>query len=625
MSKSRSVLKRLLPDSVVPRNAFDRSFIQSYHYSAGQIIPIMLEPVIAGSHNKINRRIFQRTAKVNTAAFSLLDTHLQFYYVPMTQILTRWEDMKLNIQDVNSSQLAGVSPGSAITAPSGVPTVGMDAIKAVINSSGYKDSLGYSGLQGALRLLDMAGYGNYPNATLINDTVKVNLLGLCAYQKVYYDHFRNTAYESNDPFAYNLDYSYYQNSNTIATAQVQRILKLRYVNYRKDYFMNLYPSLDYVVSNPAGLDWSLPKSIVDDNHSLTTPIGGTIDGETESDAARWTNGDSETTSLDPTGKPKVVYRTSGTLARFNGDGDFQSITHNHDVFGDAEFPANQIVGVLNAQTIRATFALDKLMRSSAYAPKHAKQQYEARYGIKYPSSPNECSYIGSFKNDIAIGEVTQMVNTASTGSNLGEIGGKGVGSGDFQKNELTFNAPKDGFIVGVCYTLPRTSYDSCMIKNYNLKSDREDFFIPEFMNMGLQPITQRELCNKLTATGTPTPTQIQAALNVIKGFIPRYQEYKLGIDINHGLFGRPAASYGGYASSLSAFTVHSNDSTYISDYSDPQDGVDASFFKVKPSDLDSIMESAFDSTDLNTDQFLTWLRLSFVSVQNMSVHGQPRL
>ena len=634
MSNKRGVYKRLLPDATVPRHAFDKSTVKAFHYSAGMLTPCYGAPALAKSRIEIDRGIFQRTNQVNTAAFATLDTHLMFYFVPLKSLFSRFEEMKLNIQDVDSTLLSGGNPSDGVGfVPSGVPVthlastgqVGGTSIQSAIynNNTAWKDAIGYDGPSGAFRLLDMFRYGNYPNQSYMSDSVEVNMLMPQAYQKVYFDNFRNTAYESNDPFAYNVDYAYAQNSGVIPEAQIRKILTLRYVNYRKDFMQNIYPGLDYVLSLPNGTSWSYPNWIQDNNAGSTSVISGEIDGETESDIGKWRYGSSSFEDSNPVVTGSTSLGDSLHVS-VNGNVPSTKLNHTHDIFGDAEFQAQYLVNAVNPQTIRAMFALDKLMRASAYAPKHMKQQYEARYGIKYPSNPCDSVYIGGWKNDILIGEVTQTVNTAQSGSNLGAIGGKGVGS-DPRSNKISFTAPVDGIIIGVIYTLPRTSYDSTFIGAYNLKHIREDFFIPEFMDMGLTPITQREINMNYKAGVTPDQqSDIMTAMNRIKGFRPPYEEYKTDVDSNHGLFARNPLAYGESANELSVYVVHSNNQSLVQT-SSGSDGLDYTYFKVKPADLDSIFTSSYDSTDLNTDQFWTYLRLNITVNQNMSIHGQARL
>ena len=60
-----------------------------------------------------------------------------------------------------------------------------------------------------VRLFDMLGYGlnstNISKFYHVLTSFNANPFRLLAYQKVYFDHYRNPLYELNDPSAYNID------------------------------------------------------------------------------------------------------------------------------------------------------------------------------------------------------------------------------------------------------------------------------------------------------------------------------------------------------------------------------------------------------------------------------------
>lgn len=568
MAKTNSVLGRPLPDASLPRNAFDRSFTVKCNWSAGMLIPVFCKNGLKGSHCKINRSVFMRTADVNTAAFTAIDTHIDFYAVPYRLLWSHYDNFQLNINDTNSSVLMmgnsvyqgeGYS-GIDFRVPNVVPSFNLN--QDTLPMSGITLDDGTSGVDGMFRLLDHLGYGNMWTSSG-SVTQVVNAFNLLAYQKVYYDHYRNTAYESNNPYAYNADYIYQDVQSALySSTQLRDLLTLRFVNYRKDYFQNIYPSLNYTVSSPSGFDWLLP-SVVGADTRAQQPLGSVNSGNSVS--------------------PSSYMRYGGFPSR-----------------------ANDII--ISAQSIRAMFALDKLQRASAYAPKHVKEQYEARFGIKYPSIlSSESQYLGSFKNDLIIGEVTATSNSANAAGNvdpLGTIGGKGVGADGF-RDDIEFNLTEDSVIIGMMYSLPRASYDSSFIQKFNLRQTREDFFQPEFMDLGLQPVYRKEW-NLINNT---------AINNRILGYTERYLEDKLSVDENRGLF------HFNYA--LGVFTTHTNQHSRGSAAA-VSDGVDYTYFKAFPSDLNDIFVTAYTGAEI-TDQFYGQFTFKFIANQNMSVHGQPRL
>lgn len=609
----KKVLGRPLPDASIPRNAFDRSYVRNFNHSVGMLLPVFCEPVIAGSTIKLNRQIFERTADVNTAAFNKLDTHIQFYAVKLKYLYSRWDDFKLNIQDLQTSAYNFVSNDFVRVpdVPSSIPTFDIHERFQLPDVADLKDGVGYSWVNGALRLLDLLGYNGYD---IYADSPQMNTLRLQAYQKVYFDHFRNTAYESNNPFAYNSDLFVQNNGSPVSEVVYNQFLKeimtLRYVNYRKDYFQNIYPALNYVTSDPSGLSWQLPSSLVGATGSSSFNVSGSgvLSGSTDTDFNRWFD---RTTSQPMVSGADIISATGGTYSSLqqSTSSNQHIVVHRHDVSGTAHLNTSANLNInpslYNVQAIRASFALDKLLRSSAYAPKHARDQYKARYGISGKGFDDHLSdFIGAFMNDITIGEVVSTSDTLNgdVGNRLGAIGGKGIGSGDYGRT-LEYTANEDSLIVGVCYTIPRTQYDGNRYDNWNMKSVREDFFIPEYMDLGLQPLYRGELYEGDEVTR-----------NFILGYVPRYQEYKLGIDVNNGLFIN--------GESLSPFVVHTN--AEERGLSPVGHGVNNNFFKVTPSDVDSLFVQSYDG-EQRSDQIYSNCRFMFVVNCNMSVHGQPRL
>lgn len=571
-----SVLSRPLPNASQPRNTFDRSFFKNLNWSAGMLLPVFCQFVPAGSKGVINRSIFMRTNAVNTAAFPQMDTHIDFYKVPLKLLMTRYGEFKTNTSDANSSSLVA---GGLSAPPSTMPWFNLGSLYSQYFTSANTtvDECGFLVREQSKRLIDLLGYNAsslYLGTTSSSALANMNMQSfrLQAYQKVYYDHYRNTAYESNDPAAYNADALYTGGTvnGEYGINDFAKLLRLHYVNYRKDFFMNMYPALNYVVSNPSGLQWLVPDNVV---------------GVTNSTNTSW-------------------WRVFGG----NATNPSASLSQVPAAFSNTQ--------VITSQSIRALFALDKLMRLSAYAPKHVKDQMEARFGVKVSNASSyESQYLGSFKNDIVIGEVTATAagTNGSESSALGEIGGRGVGAEPNGKDihfEVTGD-DNDSIIIGVMYTLARSVYDSFRVDAFNFKFNREDIFNPEFMDLGLRPITLKEVYTPSSSSTT------LAQLNTILGYVPRDQEYKLGIDENHGIFINGAT--------LSPFTNHTNVNISQRGHTLGTAGVNYSFFKISPSDLNAIFAQNFVETSQSTDQFFGKISFKFIVRQNMSVHGQPRL
>ena len=83
--------------------------------------------------------------------------------------------------------------------------------------------------------------GDADNPLVYQTSQTVNALPFLAYQKIYYDFFSNSQWEKHLAYAYNVDYW----PGTGQILLVTDMVKLRYANYPKDYFMGMLPSSQY--------------------------------------------------------------------------------------------------------------------------------------------------------------------------------------------------------------------------------------------------------------------------------------------------------------------------------------------------------------------------------------------
>ena len=583
---NKSVLAKPKVSESLPRNSFNRSGYRNFNQSGGMFIPVFAEPCIAGTKGVLNRTIFTRASQVVAPAFPDVKQSIEFFKVPLRYLLTSWNDWKLNINDIGSTAVVPQSSGVPnLALPTNIPCMNFggdssgnhlpDRVLTALTTLGVATANQPKFINDMYRLLHGLGYakgdllGAGSGSVITN--VK-NLFKIAAYNKVYYDHFRNTTYESNNPYTYNLDWLLNSSLATNCTlnpaqnathAQIfYDMFKLKYVNYKNDYYHNFFPSLNTSVSVPIG-NWQLPSKVV-----------GATFGSFNSNNQPLVSVEPVSSQLSPT-----VYSGYGGNV-WNG---------------------------VSVQQIRAIFALDKIMRASSYTPKHVRDQIKARFGVDVGDKVSfESERLGGFDNNIVFGEVT---NTAASSSNLlGEVGGKGISAKNYEQ-DIHFYCEEDSLIIGVSYIKPSPCYDF-IEDEWDNNLVKEDFWQPEFANLGLRPVYN----------------QYQ---NVIAYTVP-YQRYKLGRDMNLGLFNEyyveSQLSSGVVVTAvttgaLSPFSIHSR---LPSNWNGP---VSAEYFKVLPEHLNSIFAVAYDDTygSPQTDQFFYHLDIKFAVTANMSIHGVPRL
>ena len=192
-----------------------------------------------------------------------------------------------------------------------------------------------------------------------------NPFRLLAYQRIFFDFYRNTDYTANEPRYYNIDN--YAGGTSLDSPTSHFIFEPRYSLWHKDRITSVKPT---------------PLSVMQEASSVLP----TAEGDTS-----LTN-----------------------IYRFNNNS-------NYAVAADS---ANALI---NISRLRATMAYDRLARLTMLSPKTYEAQLKAQFGVT-PDNCDYCSvrYLGSYDSTINIGEVTaSAAGETGTGSKsvLGQLAG----------------------------------------------------------------------------------------------------------------------------------------------------------------------------------------------------------
>lgn len=541
------------------RNAFDLSRSDIFSASAGMLLPCFVEEVNPNEHFEITPSSFLRTMPLNTAAYTRLKQNVEFYFVPFRLLLRQFPQFIVGTDyKISSFELLNLykNPLPSIDFQKLLLAL-VGAANASSSSNISVDALGYPAWRGTLRLLDLLGYGvsasDVVSAAKENPSmterdiasVKVNPFRLLAYQKIYYDFYRNPFYELNNPAAYNID-TYYTTSPQGNNVPIWKnelsasndIYMLRYRNWKKDYFNALSPYFQ-------GSDY-----LTDTIPAPTFPGG--------------------------TGFVASPQSSGNTFSSIYGSSSEQ--------FG---FTINNL---------RSAFALDKLYRLTiAAGDGDYASQIKAHYGFDFPHDSYKSTFLGGIDAPVTISEV---VTTATTErGEAADIFGKGMSAN--RDKTIRFDSKEHGIILGIFSVVPECDYSSTMLDKFNQKFNREDYFQPEFADLGKQPVDPYEF-----STEYFNPRQVSPM-----GYINRYAEYKTKVDKVHGEFS-PSGS-------LDAWTT-------VRQYKSISGSVTNSFFKINPAVLDKIFAQVYDGSEVS-DQFLVDFQCLVTAVRPMSVTGEPAL
>lgn len=543
------------------RNAFDLSRSDIFSASAGMLLPCFVEEVNPNEHFEITPSSFLRTMPLNTAAYTRLKQNVEFYFVPYRLLLrqfpqfvvgTDYKISSLELLNLYKKPLPSIDFQKTLLALVGAANVSSSSDISV-------DALGYPAWRGTLRLLDLLGYGvsasDVVSAAKENPSmterdiafVKVNPFRLLAYQKIYYDFYRNPLYELNNPAAFNID-TYYTTSQQGNNIPIWRnslsanndMYMLRYRNWKKDYFNALSPYFQ-------GADYL--------SATVSPPVfpGGTA---------------SVDSSAPDGNKFAAIY------GKPNANSEFGFTIAN----------------------LRSAYALDKLYRLSiAAGDGDYASQIKAHYGFEFPHDSYKSTFLGGIDAPVTISEVLTTATTER--GEAADIFGKGMSAN--RDKTIRFDSKEHGIILGIFSVVPECDYSSTMLDKFNQKFNREDFYQPEFADLGKQPVSPYEF-----STEYFNPRQVEPM-----GYINRYAEYKTKVDKVHGEFS-PSGS-------LDAWTT-------VRQYKSVSGPVTNSFFKINPAVLDKIFAQVYDGSEVS-DQFLVDFQCLVTAVRPMSVTGEPAL
>lgn len=558
---NNSIFARNAHRANLQRNAFDLSFTSKFTASVGMLLPCFCKEVNPNEHFRINPEMFLRTVPLNSAAYVRLKQYCEFYFVP-TRLL--WRSFPQFISGTSNQFSQGIFDGSKF--PS-VPSVNFgDLLTFISGTSNLPDSAGYNFKNGAVRLLDLLGYGinvaNVDSLIAANKSKKftfnVNPFRFFAYQKNYSDYYRNAQYESINLNAWNIDNINPASSVTPMVSQlVTPMLYLRYRDWKKDYFNAVSPSFQ--------------------------------------------GNDFMDSSFSPIVFPSAGQDVNGNPTSWTGkNGNFLGGLSINQPSG------NSSAGITVAN-LRSAYALDKLYRLMVSAKDGSySEQMKVRFGVDAPDDDWKSKFIGAIDAPVTIGDVTTTSDTYDETSNSGAIPGTLYGNGWSQsKGSIDFTSKEHGIIMGIFSILPECDYQSDQLNPFNTKLKREDYFVPEFADLGKQPTPIYQFkFNKDTD------------MSKVLGWNLRYSEYKTSLDMVHGVFNSDDKFQN---QSYNAWVAPRNQT--LSQYSN---GATVSFFKALPSVLNQIMVQQYDGTE-QTDQFLVNAGFNVQAIRPMSIYGEPSL
>lgn len=139
---------------------------------------------------------------------------------------------------------------------------------------------------------------------------------------------------------------------------------------------------------------------------------------------------------------------------------------------------------------------------------------------------DEPQYLGGSRAEIVFSEVLQTSEGQDGG--VGTMYGHGVGRA--KQRPIKFRCPEHGVILGLISVRPRFAYSQGIDRAWS-RENRFDFFLPDFTDIGMQEVMQKELM--ATADNA----------KILFGYTPRFEEYRSRFPKINGMFKKELADW----------------------------------------------------------------------------------
>lgn len=458
-------------------SGFDLSYSNKVTMDIGDLVPVFKQEVLPGDEFKVNANFMVRFAPLANPIYTKLDAQIHYFFVP-NRIL--W-DGSTKGNDWQTFITGGQTGTEAPTAPY-VP------LDKIYNTMYVQDTTSPADERvfGRQSLADYMGIPlitkeDFDLGELGFNSVKINALPFLAYQKIYDDWFR-------DPNFVNGVFDYYPalTNGGDLTSQMSPLLTMRKRAWSKDYFTSALP-------------WAQRGP------EVHIPVGTTLFSNVVSN--------NQSTSLIKGGYAVAVTDTSNNTA---------SAVGNAGVTGASIRLNDTALGTI--RELRQASALQQWLERNAVGGGRYIEQLLAHFGVfSEDARLQRAEYLGSVKAPVVISEIQS--NAATSDAELGELAGKGVSyANDFAFSE---KFKEHGWIIGIMSVKPEASYCQGLDRALTTRQTKLDYAFPEFAEIGLQEIEQKEIYAKSLIDGEGEDTF---------GYNERYGEYKWNYNQIHGYF-----------------------------------------------------------------------------------------
>ena len=453
-----------IPEMKASRTRFNRDQTILTTFDSGKLIPFYVDEVLPGDTFNVNTAAIIR---MSTPKYPVMDdAFIDFYYFYCPNRIL-WDNFKQFMGEVEETPW--------------MPTKTYKVPQIKINGT-EETSLPYEG-----SILDYMGV-----PTKVKGKFEVNALPIRAYVKIWNEFFRdenvdNAAVIKTD----DADVTYEDSS----TESIDQVLKIAYkggrclpVNKFHDYFTSCLP---YPQRGPA----------------VTIPMTGNAEVKAYSGAAENKNEvNLNVLGFSQNGQSSTKNVLNGMVSangKFPVQLNGKSIAYEKDLTEiDAAYLGADLstVTATTINDLRKAVAVQQYYEALARGGSRYREQVQALWNVTISDKTVQIpEYLGGGRYHININQIVQTAENDNTP--LGETGAMSVTP--INESSFTKSFEEHGFVIGVCCVRHNRSYQQGLERFWS-REDRLDYYVPQFANLGEQPVKKKEIM--LTGTETDEET-----------------------------------------------------------------------------------------------------------------------
>lgn len=459
MNRNNEMHFNSVPQTHVSRTRFKRDQNILTTFDAGKLVPFYVDEVLPGDTFNVNTAAIIRMTTPKYPVFDDAYIDLYYFFCP-NRIL--WDNFKRFMGETDD---APWMPAKTYKVP-----------KIIIESP--QSPVPFEG-----SILDYMGVPTKIFSQEPNRKVEINALPIRAYVKIWNEYFRDqnignaATFRTDDE-----DIKYQDDGEGTEENTLQKAIaggRCLPVSKFHDYFTSClpYPQRGPEVAIP--LTGNAPIKMYDDN-GINGPTNPTT---------LWLNGNASSLAQN---NPNETIVALGQTVVSGGDSVARYIAT--DLSNIEAATINQL---------RQAFAVQHYYEALARGGSRYREQVRSLFGVTISDKTVQVpEYLGGGRYHVNINQIVQTSGQQTQEDTpIGETGAMSVTP--INESSFTKSFEEHGFVIGVMCVRHNRSYQQGLERFWS-RTDRLDYYFPQFANIGEQPVKKKEIM--LTGTGTDDET-----------------------------------------------------------------------------------------------------------------------